>query len=292
MQNTLQHYQKWIILILLAITWGSSFILMQKGLQGGLKAEQVGALRIIFTSFFLVIIGFKYLKTIPVLQWKYIVIAGFLGNFLPIFLFAFAQTQITSSVTSTLNSFTPLNTLIIGSFFMGLSFNWKQKFGIICGVIGCLLLVYAGANANPSKNYYYAILVFIATWCYASNINLVKKHLSNVSPMAITVGNFTVYLVPALLILWFSGFNFHYLQEKNWVPLVSVAILGIVGTGIANVYFYKLIQMSSPLFASSVTYLIPIVATCIGIFDNENISLLQIIGTCIILFGVYISNRK
>lgn len=290
---------KWLVLSLLALVWGSSFILMKKGLEGGLTPYQLGAYRILFTSLFLLLIGWKELLQISKKKILPIIAAGVLGNLLPVFLFALAQTQISSSISSTLNSFTPLNTLIIGSVFFGLTFTKKHILGILIGIIGCLVLVYAGASGNPSKNYWYALLVVIATWCYASNINLVKKYLSDVTPFAITVGNFTFLLFPAILTLYFTGYTFNQTSLITNIffditihPLVFVALLGIVGTGIANIYFYKLIQMSSPLFASNVTYLIPIVATIWSFIDHEKVTLLQIIGTGIILLGVYIPNKK
>ena len=273
---------------------------MKKGLDGGMNPYQLGAYRVVFTSLFLLPIAGKELFQIKKKKIKYIILAGLLGNFFPIFLFALAQTQISSSISSTLNSFTPLNTLIIGSIFFGLTFSRKQIFGLLIGIIGCLTLVYAGASGNPTKNYWFALLVIIATWCYASNINLVKKHLHDVSPLAITVGNFTFLLLPALLILFLNGFTFettnqatdHLGLTDTIHPLVYVAILGIVGTGLANIYFYRLIHMSSPIFASNVTYLIPVVATIWSVIFNEGVTPLQVVGTGIILFGVYITNRK
>ena len=291
---------KWFILLVLAVVWGSSFILMKKGLDGGMNAYQLGAYRILFTSAFLLLIAGKELFKLQKKKIKYVVFAGLLGNFFPIFLFALAQTQISSSISSTLNSFTPLNTLIIGSLFFGLTFKRKQILGLLIGIIGCLILVYAGASGNPSKNYWFALLVIIASWCYAANINMVKKYLFDVTPIGITVGNFAFLLIPALLILLYNGFDFQTIHtvsdglivSENIHPLIYVAILGIVGTGLANIYFYRLIQMSSPIFASNVTYLIPIVATIWSMIFNEGVTLLQVTGTVIILFGVYITNRK
>lgn len=261
---------------------------------------QLGAYRIIFTSFSLLPFAGKELFKIRKKKLKYILLAGLLGNFFPIFLFALAQTQISSSISSTLNSFTPLNTLLIGSIFFGLTFTRKQIYGLVIGIIGCLILVYAGASGNPTKNYWFALLVVVATWCYASNINLVKKYLFDVSPLAITVGNFAFLLIPALIILHFNGYDFQTIQpitdnlgfSDTIHPLIYIAILGIVGTGLANIYFYKLIHMSSPIFASNVTYLIPIVATIWSVIFNEGVTALQVLGTGIILFGVYITNRK
>lgn len=292
---------KWIILSVLALVWGSSFILMKRGLEGGLTPYQLGAFRIIFTSLFLLSIGWKELKNITKANVVPIFFAGLLGNFLPIFLFALAQTQISSSISSTLNSFTPLNTLIIGSVFFGLTFTKRHVLGILIGIVGCIILVYAGASGNPSKNYWYAVLVLIATWCYASNINLVKKHLADVTPFTITVGNFAFLLLPALYILYFTDYSWQttVLPTTDFPnlfgslhPLFYVAVLGIIGTGLANIYFYRLIQVSSPIFASNVTYLIPVVATFWSVLDHEGVTTIQLVGTLIILIGVYITNRK
>jgi drug/metabolite transporter (DMT)-like permease len=107
---------KWIFLVLLSIIWGSSFILIKKGLIG-LTAYQLGSLRIIFTAFFLFLIGFKSFKKIKKIHYKPIIISSVLGTFIPVYMFALAETEIDSSIASILNSLTPLNTLIFGFFF-------------------------------------------------------------------------------------------------------------------------------------------------------------------------------
>ena len=143
---------KWIILIALALIWGSSFILIKKGL-GGLNPLQLGSLRIIFCSVFLLIIGFKNIAKIPLHKWKYIALTSLFGTFIPAYLFAIAQTEINSSVSSILNSLTPLNTLILGAVIFGLDFKRTQIFGVIVGLIGTMLLIFNGAIHHPNQNY-------------------------------------------------------------------------------------------------------------------------------------------
>ena len=282
---------KWVILIVLALIWGSSFILIKKGLNG-LSPLQLGSLRIIFCAFFLLIIGFKNITTIPLYKWKYIALTSLFGTFIPAYLFAIAQTEINSSVSSILNSLTPLNTLILGSIIFGLDFKRTQIFGVIVGFIGTILLIFNGALNHPNQNYWYTIFVLIASICYAMNVNFIKKYLSDLKPLTITVGNFLVMLFPALLVLSFTDFFSSVHFEKVQHAMIFVAVLGIIGTGIANVLFYKLIQISSPVFATSVTYLIPVVAFFWGLLDNEMLTPLQFIGAFIILIGVYLSSKK
>ena len=282
---------KWVYLAVLALIWGSSFILIKKGLIG-LTAFQLGSLRIIFAALFLLIIGFKSLIKIPKQQWKFVALTSVFGTFIPAYLFAIAQTQIDSSVSSILNSLTPLNTLVLGALAFGLQFRRNQVFGVLIGLIGSALLILNGAIHHPEQNYYYAILVVIASLCYATNVNLIKRFLPDLSPLSITTGNFLVLLVPASLILFFTGFFdvIHVVEVQH--SLLFIMVLGVLGTGIANIIFFKLIQISSPVFATSVTYLIPVVAFFWGLLDNEMLTFVQFIGAFIILIGVYLSAKK
>lgn len=282
---------KWYLLIVLSLIWGSSFILIKRGLEG-LNPFQLGSLRIIFCAVFLLIIGFKTIKNVPLGQWKYIALTALMGTFLPAFLFSIAQMQINSSVSAILNSLTPLNTLILGATVFGLGFQRRQLIGVVIGLVGCVLLIYNGAINNPNQNYYYALFVVVASICYAANVNLIKKYLSDLSPLTISTGNFAVMLIPAIFVLCFSGFFDIATLPETHRSMMYIAILAIVGTGIANIIFFRLIQMSSPIFSSSVTYLIPIVAFGWGLLDGESLTLVQGLGAAIILVGVYFSARK
>src|SRR5690606_41413484 len=155
---------KWIYLILLSLVWGSSFILIKKGLVG-LDALQLGSFRIIFAAVFLILVGFKSLLKITGKQWKLIVISGFLGSFFPVYLFAFAETEIDSAVASILNATKPLMTLIFGVIFFRIVFTHKKLIGVGLGLAGTLGLIFSGAQVNPDQYYFYSGLVIIAVFC-------------------------------------------------------------------------------------------------------------------------------
>ena len=282
---------RFVYLVILALVWGSSFILIKRGLIG-LTPFQLGSLRILFAAIFLLIVGFNSIKNIQKRHWKYLAITAFLGTFFPVYLFAVAQTQISSSISAILNSLTPLNTLVLGILLFGIDFQRRQIFGVFIGLLGSGLLIWNGAVSNPDQNYYYAILLVMASICYAINVNLIKTYLSDLSPLSITTGNFTVLFIPASIVLYFSGFWEIANLTSTHEVLVYVLILGLVGTAMANVLFFKLIKISSPVFASSVTYLIPVVAFLWGLVDQERLTLVQLLGAVIILIGVYLSARK
>ncbi len=284
--------QKWIYLGILALVWGSSFILMKKALIG-LTPIQLGALRILIAGFFLLLIGFKSIKEIQRHHWKYIVYTAILGTFIPVFLFAYAVSGIDSSIVSILNSLTPFNTFIFGALVFGFTFKKQQLIGIIIGLVGTIILILEGADLNPNQNYWLSILIIIASVGYAFNVNIVKKYLHDISALSIVAGNFLLMVIPALLVLsmtdFFSTFE---MNQTNINSLGYVTILSIIGTGLAKVLYNKMVHLATPIFASSVTYLIPIVAVFWGILDGEKLSFTELLAAFIILFGVYLVNKK
>ncbi|OIP45493.1 MAG: permease [Flavobacteriaceae bacterium CG_4_10_14_3_um_filter_31_253] len=286
-----QQQRKWVFLIILSLVWGSSYILIKKALLG-FEPITLSALRITTSSILLLIVGFPSLKKIQKHHWKYIFYTAFLGTFFPVFLFSFAVQGIDSAIVSMLNSFTPFNTFIIGILVFGFSYKNKQFIGITLGLIGTLVLIFNGAAMNPDQNYWFALLPIIATFGYAMNVNIVKKHLSDLDALAIITGNFLMMLPSAIVVLYLSGFFSTFSgNELQMDSLLYVVILAIFGTGIAKVLYTKLVQISTPVYASSVTYLMPLVAIFWGSLDGEKLSVLQLFAGLIIMFGVYLVNR-
>ena len=283
---------KWFYLMLLSIIWGSSFILIKRGLVG-LTDYQVGASRIVLTSIFLFSIGFKSIRQIKKKHWVWVAISGLVSSFFPPFLFAMAQNHIDSSVASLLNSFTPLATVVIGVVLCKILSSKRQIVGVFIGLIGTIFLIVAGSELNQNQNSWYSLFIIIATLGYAVNVNIIKRHLSDISALAVTTGNFIFIFLPALLILYLSGFFETVLDsEEMQISLGYVAILSLFGTAFAKVVFNKLVQIASPVFASSVTYTMPVVAVAWGLIDGEVFNLWQVIAAGVIFLGVYLANRK
>lgn len=285
--------RKWVYLIGLAIIWGSSFILMKRGLVG-LDAYQLGALRISLTGIFLFIYNFKSIFDIPKNKWKWILVTAILSTFIPVFLFAIAQTKINSSVVSILNSLVPVFAMVIGALFFRSKILNRQIFGVLIGLLGTVILILSRSAIGESQNSLYGVLVIIGSMGYAMNINILKYYMQDVNAVSITVGNFLLLFIPSIVILYFTSF---FSNESINDPIIQksigyVAILSLFGTAIAKVLFNQLIKISSPVFSASVTYLIPIVAVIWGVFDGETFNMNQIFGVFAIMIGVYLVNRK
>lgn len=284
---------KWLYLIVLALIWGSSFILIKKSLLG-LSPYQLGALRTIITGIFLFAVGFNSIKSIKKHEWKWVILTGFLGSFIPAFLFAIAETEIDSAVTSILNSLVPLNTVLLGFAIFKIASTKRQVLGVIIGFIGTSILIFKGAELNPNQNYLFAGYIIIATLMYAANVNIIKKHLQNTKPLSIATGNYVAIIIPAIVILCFTDFfnENTYSHPDFKMSMVYVVILSLFGTALAKVLFNTLVQISTPVFASSVTYLMPLVALVWGILDGEGFSAMQAVGSLVILLGVYLSHKR
>ncbi len=283
---------KWFYLIILSLIWGSSFILIKKALVG-LEASQLGSLRIIFSSLIIFLIAWEKIFMIKKLEWKWITISAFLGSFFPAFLFAFAEKEIDSSVASIINSIVPLNTLILGMIIFKIESTKRQIIGVLVGFFGTYLLISSGLKLNPDQNYNYAGLVILCSFLYALNVNIIKKYLQHLSALTITVGHFTAIILPAVLVFLFSDFEFSSLEKDEVkTSIFYVFILALFGTALAKIIFNKLIKISSPVFASSVTYSMLIVSIFWGIVDGEKFSIYQLIATIIIVFGVILTNKK
>lgn len=255
---------------------------------------QVGAFRVAVTAVILIIVGYKRFKNIPKSAWKWLAVSGLIGTLLPSFLFAYAETEIDSAVASILNSTVPLLALIVGVMFFKSALVKSQLLGVSIGLMGSIILILIGANFNPNQNYWFATLPVIASLMYAFNANIIKTYLQHISALGIAAGSFLIMIIPAVIILAFTEFfdGDFLMQPETQTSLLYVGLLALLGTALAKIIFNRLIQLSDPVFSTSVTYLIPVVALFWGILDGESFSFWQLLAGGIILLGVYLSNLK
>lgn len=284
--------KKWFYLAILSLIWGSSFILIKKGLVG-LSSYQLASLRIIFAAIVIFIYSYNSLVKIPKKSWKWILITAYTGTFFPVYLISYGQTEIESGLASIITTITPINTLIVGIIFFGLVYTKKQLLGLLIGLIGAILLIYEASEADINVNIYYSFFIYMTTVGYAASVNLIKNYLTDISPEAVTAGIFISISPPALLVLFLSDFSSLNLEDTEVLnSIIFVFILGVFGSAIAQTLFNKFVKIASPLFAAAVTYTMPIIAIFWAILDGETLTIMQFFATAIILIGVYMVNKK
>ncbi|MBI9058231.1 MAG: DMT family transporter [Labilibaculum sp.] len=279
------------ILLLLAFVWGSSFILMKIGLKS-FTSEQAAGIRMLMASAVLLPYSIKNLKFLQRKDLVSLLVAGFIGSFIPAFLFTKAQTQIDSALAGMLNSMTPIFTLVIGMIFYKTKLKWLQVSGLVLGLFGAIGLITSGQDLSFGNINSYALLIVLATVFYGININVVKARLSHLSGVQITSLAFFFTGPAALIYLLTTDFQ-PVLASPNWhIHFLALCALGIIGTALAMLLMNSLIRHISAVYASSVTYIIPVFAIFWGVLDGEKINILHITCMVLILLGVYLINRK
>ncbi len=254
-------------------------------------SNQVAAFRIFFASLFLSPIALRSLKIINRQNFFPLLIVGLCGNFLPAFMFTYAETALNHSLVGVLNSTTPIFTIILGVLFFKMQVTIWHIVGIGVSTFGLFGLLGIGANLDFSSSISYVLAVLFATLCYATSLNTIKRYLTHIPPIKLTSLAFFLVLIPSAIILVsiFPDSSFEWNKEYQ-IGLVYILILGIIGTSIAVILFNRMIQMSSALFASSVTYLIPIVALIWGLADGEDVNWIQVFSMLLIIGGVLMIN--
>jgi len=283
----------WFLLILLSIIWGSSPILIKKSLST-LTPFEIGALRISSAAIFLSPFFFKVLNQINKNNFFLLLLSGVIGNLIPYFLYPLAQTEIDSSTSGVLTSLTPFFALLIGGIFYQQKIYKNNITGLIIGFIGTFCLIFFSTENKSLNANLYGLFVVIATLFYGINLNLLKYHLVKLDPLTITSTSL-FFISPITIWLLISETTFFSNLDTlsdNINGVFYVLILGIVGTAIATIIFYRLVQIRDTVFASSVTYLMPITAVFLGLIDGEIINLIQFFGMLLILIGVYWANKK
>ena len=284
---------KWIYLLVLALIWGSSFILMKKGLLA-FRPDQVAAIRMSVACLATFPVVMFRLKTIPLNRLKFIAVVGIFGSGIPAFLFATAQTRINSSLAGMLNGLTPFFTMLVGSFFFKSKFTTRQIAGVMIGFIGAAgLILLRSDGAGFSADAGYALLIVIATLFYGISVNTIKTYLHSLDAILISGAALLFVGIPYCIYLFSTDFVFRLTQTPGgWTGFGFLCILAIMGTALSSVFYFHMVKIASPLFASAVTYLIPVVALGWGVADGEALSGLHIVAFAIILTGVTLISRS
>ncbi|AYN00843.1 DMT family transporter [Chryseobacterium sp. 3008163] len=284
--------EKWILLITLTIIWGSSFILIKKSLDH-FTPYQVGALRVLIAGIILMPIAISKYKLFPKKHLKWLILAAFTGNFIPMFLFPIAETEISSSIAGIINSMMPIFVIIVGTLFWKFETTKRQMTGIFISFTGVCLLAFGGGDDSTFK-IFPILLLLLATLCYAISTTTVKSKLMEVSSTVLSAFVFSFILfLPSLIALISTGFVSTFtFSKENMMGLMFVSLLSVFGTGLAMMMNYRLLKVSTPLFASTVTLLMPIVAIIWGILDGEKLTILQFAGASVIIAGLIFLRAK
>ncbi|MBK9107779.1 MAG: EamA family transporter [Saprospiraceae bacterium] len=281
----------WSILLLLALIWGFSYYFIKHSLTG-FKPDQIASLRMVFSSIALLPFLPSALKIVPKEKYYIIAFVGIIGSFLPAYLYPFAQQKISSSVAGIINAFTPICTYGLGVLFFSVR-NEKTKFiGTAIALIGAFCLILLRPNAELKAEAFFLFVAFTVPILYGINGNTIKSKLQGIpgTEMTTLMYLFTLIIcIPACFINGsFQQIPISLAQDNSFYHLLALSLLG---SALAMTLFNILIQRVHVLFASSVTYLMPLVAIIVGWMDGESILWNDLVGFLCILIGVLITNE-
>ncbi|MBF8149906.1 EamA family transporter [Winogradskyella sp. F6397] len=284
------NYKVWFYFIALVLIWGSSFILIKNGLNG-YTVWQAATIRLVSAFFVMFFFAIRHIRKIPSEKVPVILLVSLLSMVFPSYLFSIAQSQISSALAGILNALVPMFTSVLGLLFFRKSINKLQWLGLAIGFISASFLILITTGSTFSLNEY-ALLIIVATICYGLNFNIVKTYLSDVNSLHVTTIAVSFSGIFGFLFLFFSGYDSYInVSEQQVFPLLSLITLGVLGTALAQFMQNQLIQKSSAVFASSLTYLIPVVAVLWGVLDGEKLVFWHYLGMLGILIGVLILNK-
>ncbi len=286
-------HNKYFLLIFIALIWGSSFILIKKILPV-FDPYQIGAFRGGLSGLLLSFIGWPALKRMSRKDIFWVALSGLFGNFLVVFIFPIAQQGVSSSLAGIINALDPIFTLILGAMLFGIRNKAIQYAGAVIGFIGSIILVYSSNSGTGESHLYYTILLVIGSALYAVAALIIEKKLPHIKSTNISTGIYTIWMVPSLLILGFSGFftDIDYSHNETVVALGYLVFLTVISTTLVMFLFFKLVQDTSAVFVSTISLLLPVVAVIWGILDKEKFTVWYAIGGLLILLSVYLIREK
>ena len=310
---------KWLpvfLIVLLGCVWGSSFILMKKGLQV-FSPVQVAGLRLTLAGIFLFPWFLKYsffkpyhhpfidehlqkndhsqVKVVQPKDYLYLFISGVIGNAIPALLFSIAGQRIPSGLSGILNAFTPMFTLLMGVMLFKDKLTKNGIYGVLIGLVGAIFLfgpslLQGGQKLDPIG----AMLPLMSALMYGYNINIIKHKLSHLPSMVKTAYPFVFVGMIYAFILWktniLSVWETH--PQQAWESFGYMFLLGFVGSALSMVVFNYLILHTSALVASTNTFIIPVTAVMWGMLDHETLSWNIFVGLAFLLTAVYLVMKK
>lgn len=280
---------KWIYLFTLSLIWGSSFILIKKGLTG-FGYFEAATVRLMSAGLTFLPFGLLNFRKIPRELYGYVLLTALLGMFIPAFLFCLAQMKVQSAVAAMLNGLTPVFTFVFSIFLFQIRYKITQVIGLLLGLVCAVLLALERSNSEITFNWH-AGLILLATLCYGFNINLIKQRLSHIPAVILSTVTVSIAGLLAFFFAFLPNLNHYHPSQIAWMPLLALMTLGVFGTALAQMIQYKLIRETSALFASSTTYIIPIIAVFWGIVDGEQFHLIHALSIAGIL-GAVVLIRK
>jgi drug/metabolite transporter (DMT)-like permease len=273
-----------VILVLLALIWGASFMLIKiadRQLEPAtLILGRLGSAMLLLAAVAAVRLGLE--RTVAELRaaWRWLVVVGLVNTAIPFWLLSWSEKRIDSGLASILQAAVPMfSALLAFGFFREARVGGLRLVGLVVGFVGVALLV----GAQPHAKLLAAFAVVCVAFCYAAGQLVAGRHLGGTSPLVVALASTAVSTVAALP----AGILQAPAGMWHGETVASILVLGLVGTAVAYLLFFALIQKAGAVYAGLVTYLVPPMALAYGaLFLSERFGASAFAGLFLILGGV------
>jgi len=273
-------------LLVLGLIWGWSFFFIKVALQG-LTPTAIVAGRVIFGA--VTVLVYLLLTRTPLPRdrdlWKRVAVMAIVTNVIPFTLLAWAQERITSALASILNATTALMAALVAALFLGERLRFGQRIGMLLGFAGVAVAAGLGAGDVAGSSLTGTAAGLGAALCYAFGFAYSQHHSLGSNPAATTAGQLGIGALLMAPIGIFTSVTVGF--ELTPTRAAAVAVLGILGTGVGYLLYYRMIHEVGATKASVVTYLVPVVGLVVGVtVADEPFSWRLVAGAALIVAGV------
>lgn len=277
----------WGLFLALAGIWGSSFLFMAIGLDA-FHPGVVTLLRVVLGAVTLAFIPRTRAIRIEREDWPKVILLAAIWVAIPFTLFPIAQQWIDSAIAGMLNASTPIFTAVVATILLRTLPGPMQITGLVVGFTGILAIALPTAEGGATAAIG-VVLAIAATVGYAVSLNMVAPLQQKYGslPLMARILRLAVLLVIPYGVVGMAESTF------AWSSLLSVAVVGVLGTGLAFVFMGNLTGSVGATRASFLTYLIPVVALVLGVaFRNESVSPVAIAGVALVITGAILASRR
>jgi drug/metabolite transporter (DMT)-like permease len=276
----------WAIFLAVSGIWGSSFLLIDIGLES-LEPGVITWMRVGLGAATLAFLPGSGMRLRPEDRLRMLTVSV-TWVALPFTLFPLAEQHINSAVAGLLNGGMPMFTALFGLALFGRRTTGPQLVGLGVGLVGVALISLPSLTEGASEALGVAMVV-VATVGYGLSVNLAAPLQARYGPRPI------VARMLVLATLWTTPFGLYGIPESSIEPgpIVAVAVLGVVGTGIAYLLMGTLVSRVGPTRASFITYLIPGVSLVLGVvFRDDHVAVLALVGVALVVGGALLASRE
>ena len=285
-------FKNFLWLLLLAALWGPSFLFIKVAVSDippfTLVAGRVGLAAVLL--YVVLRLQGRNLPR-PGSIWRHFAVAGFFSNALPFTLFSWGEIYIDSAVAAILNGTTPLFTILLAHFFTSDDrLSGVKVWGTLLGFGGLVVLIAPSLLAGIHATTWGLLAVTTAAASYGVAIVYTRQNLRNLPPLVGPTAQLTmaaIYIIPLALVIEqpFSR------PLPSWAAIGALVALSVVGTALAFVVYYRLLEKLTATSVSMVTYLVPVIGVVLGVVVlNEQPGWNAYVGCALILLGVMVVN--